>query len=304
MYFESLGKQFDVAFDTTGGNEQALTALAEKFALAYLLARIEWVLVKAGNQRNVQWATDLLPLREEDFLSTPGAYDTIFQRGQRLAAIRLLPGGATQSNIANMILATIGSSFVKLRVVAPAERATDLPTSVFRAQGLLPKFLQLVVPLAVTGGSVLIGYGNLDPTITTPVLLSVGDVVTVQGENKAQAEVVTVTSVVTLAEPVYYGTTPVTQFFGATFQKSHDVGATVTTMNYPRWSSTQCFLYVEVTPAAAVNPIIRTQVDTLMERVARGWAGWSVVAASGGAIGPFTLNVSGLGTATIGSVTA
>ena len=303
MYFHALGKQLDVAFDTTGGNEQALTPLAEKFALAYALARIEWVLVKAGNQRNVQWATDILPLKEDDFNAVPGALDTIFTRGQRLAAVRLLPGGATQSNLANMLLATIGSAFVKLRVVAPAERATDLPISVFQPSGQIPKFLQLVVPLAVTG-NVLIGYANLDPTIATPVLLAVGDVVTVQGENKAQAEVVTVTSVVTLTTPVYYGTTPVTQFFGATFANAHDVGATVTTMNYPRWSSSQCFLYVEVTPAAAVNPIIRAQVDALMERVARGWSGWAVVAATGGALGPFTLNVSGLGTATIGSVSA
>ena len=294
----------DVAFDTTGANTQALTPLAEKFALAYLLARIDWYLTKAGNQRNVQWATDLLPLREDDFLATPGAHDTIFQRGQRLAAIRLLPGGANQSNIANMLANAIGSSFVKLRVVANAERATDLPTSVFRPAGVLPKFLQLVVPLAVTGGSVLIGYGNLDPTITQPVLLSVGDVVTVQGENKAVAEVVTVTSVVTLAAPVYYGATPVTQFFGATFQNSHDVGATVTTMNYPRWSSTQCFLYVEVTPASASDPVTRARVDHVMEQVTRGWCGWATVAASGGILGPHTINVSGLGTATIGGVTA
>ena len=303
VWWESLGRQFDVAFDTTGANEAALTPIAEKFALAYHLARIEWYLVKAGNQRNVQLATDLLPLREADFQAVPGAMDTIFQRGQRLAAIRLLPGGATTANISNMLLATIGSAFVKLRVVAPAERATDLPTSAFTHAGTLAKFLQLNVPMAVTGTQ-YVGYSNIDHTLTSPVLLAIGDVVTVQGENKAQAEVVTVTNVLTLPEPIYFGSTPVINFFQADFTKAHDVGATVTTMNYPRWSSTQCFLYVEVTPAAAVDPVIRGRVDALMQRVARGWCQWATVAASGGSIGPFTLGVSGLGTATIGTVSA
>lgn len=303
VYFESLGRQLDVAFDTTGSNEDALTPLAEKFALAYHLARIEWYLVKAGNQRNVQWATDLLPLREDDFDAVPGAMDTIFQRGQRLAALRLLPGGAVQSNITAMLTALLGPAFVKVRVVNPSERATYLPTSVFQPSWLVPKFLQLAQPIAVTGQQT-VGYTNLDPTIPQPILLAVGDTVTVQGESKAQAEVVTVTAVNTLSSPVYVGSTAITNTFQATFTNSHDVGSSITTMTFSRWSSTQSFLYVEVSPASAVNPVIRSQVDTLMERVARGWCGWATVGASGTTLGPFTLNVSALGTAPIGSITA
>jgi hypothetical protein len=169
------------------------------------------------------------------------------------------------------------------------------------------KFLQLVVPLPQTGVQV-VGYANLDQTITTPQYLSIGDRVTVQGESKSQGEVVTVTGLYpdqgSLSTPIMYGSTPVYQCFEASFGNAHDAGATVTTMNFPRWTSTKAFLFIELTSAGANDPQTRAQVDALMVKVARGFTGWATVAASGGNIGPFVVGTSGLGTATVGTIAA
>ena len=54
-------------------------------------------------------------------------------------------------------------------------------------------------------------------------------------------------------EIIGYGDGVTTQF-EATFENSHDIGATVTTGPLCRWTSTKAFLFVELTPAAASNP--------------------------------------------------
>lgn len=299
-FYEALGAQLDVAFDTTPGLPQSEDNEAEKFATAMHLARISVTLKKAFNQRDVTLATDLLPLRELDYLAQPGPFDTIYTRGQRLLAIKQQALGATQSNLAGALALALaipggGSDFIKLRPAAPSDFVFTQPTGVFPTPTIIPKFLQLTFPVAVTG-TVFASYGNLDTTIPTVNQLAIGDVVTVQGESMSQGEVVTVLAVQTLADG--------TLQFQATFTKAHEQGATVTTMPFPRWQSTQAFLYVEVGQTAAKDPIRRGKVDAVMAQMARGVTQWAIVSTSGGNIGPFTLNVSPLGTATVGTVPA
>lgn len=288
-FYEALGAQLDKAFDTTYGLPQSEDNEAEKFALAMHLARVDVTLRKAGNQRDVTKATDLLPLREADFLATPGPFDTIYTRQQALLALRALPLGATQSNIASALTAALGSDFVKLRVMSITnDTVTDLPTSNFQLTTIVPKFLQLTLPLGVTGLQ-WATYGNLDPTITAPVYLNVGETVTVQGENNAQSEVVTVAAVQTTAAGLLQ--------FQATFANGHDQGATVTTMNFPRWTSTQAILLVEVSAAAASDPIRRGKVDPIMAKLCRGFTQWATVTQSSpGVLGPIQLGLTPLGT--------
>ena len=286
--YRALGQQLDQAFDPADPNNEA-----EKYATARHLARVNLTLQRAGNQRDVTKALDLLPLRERDFLVTPSPFDNLLVRQNRLAALKMQQLGATASNIRNTLSTAIGSAFVGLKINTPASTARDLPTSCFQPLGLESVWLQLTLPVAVPGLQ-WATYQNLDPTITTPEALQLGDTVTVQGENNWLAEVVTVAAIQTTAAGLFQ--------FQATFANAHDVGAIVTTMPYPRWATTQCFLYVELTPAGAINPLVRLQVDAIMARVARGVVQWATVGASGGLIGPFVIGTSPLGTAALGSI--
>ncbi len=293
--YDALGAQYDVAFDTTPGEPNSEDNEAEKYALAMHLARVELTLERAGNQRNVALATDLLPLREIDFHAVPGANDTIATRQARLSAIRALALGATQSNIAGVLQATLGSAFVKLRVVLATEAQTDLPTSNFVTPGLPPTVVKLLTPVAIVDSPVWVSYVSVDPSV--PAALIAGTNVTVQGESNVVAEVVTIAATQLASDGV-------TTQFQATFSSSHDVGATVTTGPLCRWTSSKAFLFVELTPTAAASPVIRGQVDALMAKLTRGVTQWATVAASGGAIGPFVIGTSGLGMATLGATSA
>jgi hypothetical protein len=273
------------------------------FANAYNLARAEVTLQKAGYQQNVALVSDLIGLQEESFLVTPLPTDTLYIRQQRLVALSALNQGATANNIASVLSATIGTAFIGLRIARPGEVVTNLPTSNFQPLTLEGKWLQLTAPIGIVGAG-WASYGNLDPTIPLAALnpLNVGDVVTIQTECSAVAEVVTVTEVQTTAAGV-------PQFF-ATFANSHDQGATVLTSSIPRWTSTQAILLVEVTAAASVNSNIRAQVDSIMQRLTRGTCQWATVNATTSTVagvnylGPFQVGVTPVGTATVGQVAA
>lgn len=290
-YYGLLGAQLDIAFDTTPGEQTSEDAEAEKYALAMHFARMKLTLQKAGDQRNVANAVDMLPNRELDFLAVPGPKDTIYQRQQRLVAIQALSRGAAQSNIAGVLAAAIGTGFVGLRVVQLSETAVDTPTSNFATPGVPPIVAKLLSPVTQTGVPLWVDYTGIDPTAPAVQLIE-QSLVTVQGENNAQAEVVTISATQLASDGV-------TTQFEATFAHAHDIGSTVNTGPFCRWTGTKAFLFVELTPAAAVDPPTRALVDSYMQKLARGVTGWATVSASGGNIARFQVGVSPLGTATI-----
>ena len=293
--YTALGTQLDRAFDTTPGQPNSEDNEAQKYATARHLARVSLTLKRAGFQRNVSKAYDLLPLREADFLVTPGPYDYPLQRQQRLTAMKALPLGATSSNISGALSALLGAGFVGLRIVRAGEAVASLPTSNFQPLGLEAKFCALTQPVGRTGLQ-WVSYANLDPTITAATVLTAGGQVTVGGESNVQAEVVTVAAVQT--------TSSGTRLFQATFANAHDNGASVTNMPFPRWTSTQNSLYVEVSPPVAANTRTRAQIDAIMAKLVRGVTQWVIVASSGGTIGPFTIGTTPLGTASLGTIAA
>ena len=289
--YTALGLQLDGAFDPADPNNEA-----EKYATSRHLARINLTLQRAGNQRNVNKCLELLPLREADFIASHGPNDCPLQRQQRLAAAKLLPAGGTAANIRTALASMLGPAFLGLRIVAQSEALNDLPASTFQSLTIESKWVRLVLPVAVTGLQ-WASYANIDTTNPTPVILGTGDRVTVQGEHNAQAEPVTVASTQV--------TTAGVQQFQATFANAHDAGATVTTMPFPRWTSTRCMLFVEVTPAASVSALLRAQIDALMAKMTRGFVQWATVAVgtqTAGIVGFFIVGTSPLGTTTLGSM--
>ncbi len=95
--------------------------------------------------------------------------------------------------------------------------------------------------------------------------------------------------------------------FQATFANAHDVGATVTTGNFPYWWSTQRFYLIIVQSAAALDPETRRRVNEFMDRLARAGSGWAIVqptstTSTGGTVGPLTVG-AGMATIPLGTFT-
>jgi hypothetical protein len=93
--------------------------------------------------------------------------------------------------------------------------------------------------------------------------------------------------------------------FQATFAYAHDLGATLTTGNFPNLISTQRLAIIAVSAAAAADREKRRKVDELMRKVARGVTRWQICqgtpSGGGGTMGPLTVG-AGAGTLTLGSV--
>jgi hypothetical protein len=297
-HYDALVAQLGKAFDLTPGLPTSEDNEAEVFANAYNLARAEITLKKAGYQRDVSKVTDLLTLQEASFQATPLPTDTLWQRQQRLLALKALNIGASASNIRGVLSKALGSAFVGLRIctLSSGEAFADLPTSNFQPLNLVGKWLKLVAPVGLTG-SQWASYGMLDPTVPFDDPLALGDVVTVQGENNVVAEAVTVTGLRTVAGTDASGAATVVQQFQAVFGFGHDTDATITTSTFPRWTSSVAILLVEVTPAASVDMNTRAMVDAIMQKVCRGTCQWATVSSNGVSIGPFLVGISPLGTA-------
>ena len=303
LQYEAAVAQLGKALDLTPGMPSSADNEAEVFANAYQRARVVATLRKAGYQRDVTKVSDLIAQKEADFQVTPLPTDTLWTRQQRLLALKALPLGASAQNLTNALTATLGASFVGLRVLSLTtidEAVANLNPTNFQALNLVGKWLQLTAPV---GGPGIIGsfpqwasYGNLDPSIPDVNTLAVGDAVCMQAENSATGEVVSVLAIQTLTDG--------TLQFSALFTQAHDAGSTMTTSSIPRWTSTQALLLVEVTQAASINPVQRAQVDNLMQRICRGVTQWATVWDNAGALGPFKVGVTPLGTATVGATAA
>lgn len=89
--------------------------------------------------------------------------------------------------------------------------------------------------------------------------------------------------------------------FQATFTKAHDVGATVTTGNFPYWWSTQRVVWIIMKAAAATDRESRRKVDAFLGKVLPGVTQWAQLSSVvGSPVGPLTVN-GAMGTQTIGS---
>ncbi len=293
--YRSLVDNLVGAFDMSKGTHTEASA----YARAMSLARAQYTLERAGNQSDPLKATEILPNLERDFDVRPPLSAGLFDRRTFLAAQYRLPRGGVYTNVRATLQALLGTDFLAYRLLTDAE-AVDYPadplssTEVNAQRVDVPgRFLQLTQPIISTG-LVWADYENLDTT-SGDNLLNVGDVVMVQPENSGLAERVTVTQVQGASA---------TRQFRAVFTKPHDVGAIVTTTNWPYWWSTKRFALIVLKAASALDADKRRKVDELMAKLARGVSQWAIVQPSSpGAttVGPFTLPAP-LGTVTLGPV--
>lgn len=277
---------------TVGGHFEAST-----YARAMAIGAARGAVKRAGNQRNPLKSYDMLPSLEKDYGVLPGVNDTIPKRQANVAARRLLPNGALPWNIAAQLRAVLGTDFLGYypcgsSPMIPPSASVDLTVTPSTMPNLkanavsaqvLPKWLQLIDPVVQVGAAWTVAYGMLDPSVPLTPLL-VGEVVMVQGECGSQREAVTVTAVgtETVGGVVYPA-------FTATFLLAHDIGATVTNMNFPVQSSTARSALIAVGVGSVYNITKCNAVHAVMARIEREIGQWAIVAAT--PAGPGFINI-------------
>lgn len=284
------------AFDNTQGSPRE----AGNYARAMGFARIRCALERAGRQIEPANCNDLLPDFEQRFGLVPGAYDTLQQRQDALAVKMQYFLGAARSNVVAVLRRLIGTDFLALRTLGPAEYVS-LPSN--PATGvthctdirIAPKFLQLTDPIGALGTPLWASYANLDTTAGETKLV-IGEKVVVQAGHSAQQEKCVVTGVRGSGD---------TRQFQTTFTKAHDIGAAVTTMDYPYEWSTYRFALIVVASRVARDAVKRAKLDDAMRGMSRATDTWAIVEPTfQGAltVGPLTVGSSMIGTTTIGQV--
>lgn len=149
-------------FDMTPGTPQAPNRMeAWAYAMAMMLARASYALVRAGNQAHPLTAYDLLPLLEQGYLVVPSPNDSVSERAATLAAIDALSGGGRLSDLASGLRQLLGADLLSVVPMA----------SLLAQNATTPK----VYPSSPGGGGV--GNGNfVDPRTEGQYLMTVDPV--------------------------------------------------------------------------------------------------------------------------------
>ncbi len=278
-------------------------AEARVYATAMAIAAAVVTTKRAANNQRPESSYEMLLAHGDRFGVGPRANQMVKAYRDEVALAARYPRGSRHEFMIDGLSSILGSALLKYRITTHGE-ASKWPADpgagpgVFSRPDVPPKLVRLLGPVTpdTFPSPVSCPYENWDPG-EPEILLSVGDVLCVEAEHLGQAEKVTVTSVTGAG-----GTRELT----ATFQKAHDQFCSATTGPTPLWFSTRRHIMIVVTAAAAADVELVRRVNAFMHRSVRSVTSWSIVQpVSPGAstMGPFTLNVSPLGSVPIGTVT-
>lgn len=282
------------------------------YASAMAMARTRYLLEHAGHEIKPTHVTENIAKREDEYGAVPADGDTLAARRAVLAARRLLPNGAAQTNIENALAELLPDDFLAY-IPTPAGTEVVSPTAIAGQpmnlqRGEIPNVLFRLVDY-VSGampGSYTARIDALDPatsTVTessstvTSLRVNVGDKMVVSANAPDMAEVVTITATGINAGPPAYRT------ITATFTKPHATDAVCVVGDWPYWHSTKRLSLVVLTIAAAMDGEKRRKVNDQMQRQARGVSRWQVAGGVAGSAGPWKVGAALLGVTTIGTVT-
>ena len=284
----------DAVIDTTPGTYHESKLYARAMAVASARATVQ----RAANQRNPLTATESMPHFERAYRLAPGPLDLIETRRAEAAHRLLAPRGNRWEAMTDELDRILGDSLLAVRPVRYVE-ATVWPTSPADGPGVfvLPeqpaKLIRLLEPITAPGVPSTVSYENWD-TSQVAIAVAAGDSLSVQPENQALAEKVTVTAV---------AGTGASRTLTAVFENAHDQNAAATTGPAPIWWSTVGHLFIVVEHAAALDSALVARVDELLTRIAKAGTTWSIVepsSPSAETIGPFALGSSPLGLVPVG----
>lgn len=264
------------------------------YATAMLFARVRYTLEHAGAQANPYYVTEMLADREREYGVVPGYNDNLETRRRNVAARRMIPRGARREAVVDALTTLLGDNFIYYRTTKPAE-LVNWPTSLgdqpmnLQVPTVPRKVIRLSTAISVgLGAPQTVGYSVFWPS---GIEIQPGDVLTVEPEIVARAEMITVTSATS-------------NTITATFNNAHEPNAFATTQPFPMWAGTQRANLIIVDSASAIDAETRRKVSELLQRILRAPSTWAIVeATSSTTTGPFTLNVSPLSATTFGTVT-
>jgi hypothetical protein len=292
--FRSMVRSQGGAF-ASGGHQEA-----KLYAQAMGLARAQYELERAGNQQFAKKVTDFFPIQEHEHGLIPKPRDTVAARRGALAAAKLLPGGAEQTNVENALRALLGAAFVAYRPTPLSERVLwpeaigDSPMNLQEPRVRRKRIRLLTAISTGLGAPQQVQYEETrsqgeDPTL----VVNLGDSLVVEPAGTEERVTVTATAIVDTS-----------LFFTAVFNTPHPAGALAIGAPYPRWASTKRHNLVVVTEAAALDAETRRKTNNLMHKLLRGVSTWSIAAASSGSTtGPFRVGIGRLGITTFGTIT-
>jgi len=258
VLIEGLGDSFDTSPDQL--------ETARIYAAAMVLGSAQYMLDRAGNNRNPLKATELLALLERDYQIVPGPTATLNERRRELAARAKLTKGNRRGAIEYALRALLGDAFIEYRTTSKIEIQTvpfDIAsTGVFAPPGTEKKTLALTECVATIGRPFSVGYRVVaggDPVV--------GEAFCVDPDPRTNIEQVTVLAVANGR-------------LTALFQKSHEIGS-LAVRPHPYWSSNQRLNTIVVSPAAASDPETRRKIHELLRRALRGVSTWQIVSNAG-----------------------
>lgn len=282
--YNTLKAQLSPAFDISDSTYEG----CELYAMAMQLAWARAALKRVPRELHPLTTYDLLTTLEKDWACTPLATDTLYQRQLRIAARKLLMRGSREEAIVTDLTAALGADFLKLNALPTADAAnypttaTDVGT--FPLPALAPKFYKLTSAIADLGMSITVPWSSVNAS-DAPL---VGDKLTVDPDNTAIGEAVTVTKVTT---DIVNGIAGNTGTLTTTFTKTHSPNAWAISA-CPRWLSNRYQLQVVISDAASKSAVKRDAANAVMARHCRSAERWKLVAASSTTtVGPLVVGV-------------
>lgn len=305
--------------NVTGSDGRAAYSVAEGsrmdgffYAAAMAMARTRYLLEHAGHELKPTHVTENIEKREDEYGAVPADGDMLSTRRAVLAARRLLPTGAAQTNIENALATLLPDDFLAYvptpagdEMVSPAAigdqpmnlQRADIPNTLFRlvdaVSGNMPAAYTVRIDALDPATSTVTESGS---TVTS-LRVAPGDKMVVSANAPDMAEVVTITSTGISAGPPAYRT------ITATFTKPHVANDACVVGDYPYWHSTKRLSLVILTLAAAQDAEKRRKVDEQMARQTRGVSRWQIAGGVSGSAGPWKVGAALLGVTPLGTVT-
>lgn len=267
---------------------------ARIYAAARCIAVSDGEIERAKNEAHPLTAQQTLAEQEKDFGLSPRPSDTCAQRQAALAVERKLLRGSRKEALDEALSVLLGSDFVE---AVPMKDLEDPPVQWPSSPADVGNFKRgaLYRAYTCTEPGALIGARNLHFVDIVPGQepLKTGDIIVIDTANLGLTEAVTVSAVISAPSTDADGY--VTNYVTVTLAKPHDAGVVCTTSPCPLLISSQRYILIRVTAAAAFDPVKRRAIDAKMRRILRGVTRWEIQVADMGGGNQLTLDDPVLG---------
>lgn len=287
-FYTAMTASVRKAFDVSEGTHADASCYARAIAFAAVKATVR----HGWSQRRPARAREMLPALEKRFGLSPLPRATEQERRDALIARKRVQYGSRREAIEGAMEAHLGDAFQAVLTVPDLDLETygtghgtynrlDLPHRSFKTLG----------SVAVTGSAVAIPYAPLSIGADE---IQVGDVLSIDAQDWAREESITVSAVDNDADP---------KTFTATFTALHPADARVLSHCVVDISTQRSVMVVADADSARDGPTRKRVFHTLHQIVRAVTKPYFVESSGVNTAGPFTLGESPLGCVPVGVVT-